>query len=296
VIALPTAVDRWIERLRLIPDTERSFDVDLRGAEQTFAVEPPLAHALAARDLPHAVDPDDGELRFCVTDLHYVGLKLDLPMTHRTAMRLWAAALTEATTCERTHVEIRCSPYAQPGTEVDVLVPPGVWEHATMAPNRRATAYEVELAGRWPAFDPRLHELLHEVGALDFCLLPGGLYASAAFARATGLSDCGAASVLLAEECERLGIAARPAYGLLLARPYATDHHWTDVEVDGSWVPADPLLLTLLAAHTELDGADWPPTRSAGAVLLRLAERQTPLVRAAGEPLEASFLVKRLGA
>jgi hypothetical protein len=290
---MTAALEQWIERLRLIPDAERTFDVDVRAAEQTYGIDLSLARELVACGLPHALDPGDGAMQFCGTDLHYVGLRLERPMMHRTAMRLWAAALTEAAACERLRADVHCSPYGQPGTAVDVLVPPGVWEHATMAANRRAASFAVDLPGRWPPFPAVLHELMHDVGALDFCLMPGELYGDAAFARATRLADCGSAAFLLAEECARLGFATRTAFGLLLARPYATLHHWTDIEIEGVWVPADPLLLTLLAAYTELDGPAWPPTRSPGSVLVRLADRQVPLVRAADGELAASFLVKR---
>jgi hypothetical protein len=288
---LPPALDDWIERLRLIPDAERSFDVDLHAAQQTFAIDSPTARELAARGLP--CTHEDGEPRFCTTDLHYVGLRLGTAMTHRTAMRLWAGALTDAAAREHTRVEVRCSPYARAGSEVEVLVPPGERVRAEIAPNRRATSFEVRTPGRWPPFPEPLRDLLHDVAALDFCLMPGDLYGSAAFARATRLADCGSAAFLLAEECARLGIEARTSFGLLLARPYATPHHWADVRVGETWVAADPLLLALLAATTELDARAWPPTRSPGSVLVRVADRQVPLVRdAGGAPLEASFLVK----
>lgn len=289
--ALSPEVEDWIARLRLIPDAERSFDVDLHAAEQTFAIEPSLARELVARGLPF--EQADGEPRFCATDLHYVGLRLGTAMTHRTAMRLWAGALHDAAARDRTHVEVRCSPYGRPGDEVEVLVPTGAWERATIAPNRRATSFAVRTPGRWPPFDRRLHDLLHDVAALDFCLMPGKLYGSAEFARTTRLADCGSAAFLLAEECARLGIEARTSFGLLLARPYATPHHWADIRAGEAWVPADPLLLALLARTTELDADAWPPTRSPGSVLVRLADRQVPLVRDPdGAPLGASFLVK----
>jgi hypothetical protein len=289
--SLPPALEHWIERLRLIPDAERSFDVDLHAAAQTFAIDEPTARELAARGLPCA--HTDGGPRFCATDLHYVGLRLGTAMTHRTAMRLWAGALTDAAARAQTQVEVHCSPYARPGTEVDVLVPPGVWERAEVAPNRRATSFEVRTPGRWPPFDARLRDLLHDVAALDFCLMPGRLYGSAAFARATRLADCGSAAFLLAEECTRLGIEARTAFGLLLARPYATPHHWAEIRAGEAYVAADPLLLALLARTTELDPAAWPPTRSPGSVLVRVADRQVALVRHRdGRPLEASFRVK----
>jgi hypothetical protein len=288
---LPPALDGWIERLRLIPDAERSFDIDLRAAAATFAIDEPLARELAARGLPCAAR--EGEPCFCLTDLHYVGLRIGRATTHRTAMRLWTSALTDAAARERTDVEVRCSPYGRPGLDVEVLVPPGRWEAATIGPKRLATSFAVRRPGRWPAFDPRLGDLLREVGALDFCLMPGKLYRDADFARGTGLADCGSAALLLAQECMERGIEARPSFGLLLARPYATPHHWTDIRAaDGRWVAADPLLLALLAEHTELSAADWPPERSPGSVLVRVAERQVPLVRAGEEPLEASFLVR----
>ena len=290
-VALPAALDDWIERLRLIPDAERRFDVGLHAAQQTFAIDEPTARELAARGLPSATE--DGEPRFCETDLHYVGLRLGTAMTHRTAMRLWAGALTDAAAREQTRVEVRCSPYARPGAEVDVLVPPGEWVRAEVAPNRRATSFEVRAPGVWPPFPEILRDLLHDIAALDFCLMPGNLYGSAAFARATRLADCGSAAFMLVEECARLGIEARTAFGLLLARPYATPHHWADIRVGETWVAADPLLLALLAGTTELDPTAWPPTRSPGSVLVRAADRQVPLVRdVGGQPLEASFLVK----
>lgn len=290
--ALPSALDDWLERLRLIPDAVRVFDVDLHAAQQTFGIDSQLAHELIARGLAHEQAADGP--RFCTTDLHYVGLRLDTAMTHRTAMRLWAAALQDADAREETHVEVRCSPYGRPGDEVDVLVPPGTWERATIAPNRRATSFEVRTPSRWPPFDPRLHDLIHDVASLDFCLMPPGLYGDAEFVRATRLADCGSAAFLLAEECERLGVEARTSFGLLLSRPYATQHHWTDIRSGDTWIPADPLLLALLAWTTEIDATAWPPTRSAGSVLARLTDRQVPVARSAatGDPLEASFLVK----
>lgn len=291
VEALPPEVDGWIERLQRIPEEERSFDVGLRAAAATFGIDEPLARELTARGLPHG--KREGEPTFCLTDLHYVGLRIGRATTHRTAMRLWTSALTDAAAQDAVDVEVRCSPYDRPGLDVEVLVPPGRWEPATIGPNRLATSFAVHRPGRWPAFDPRVRDLLHEVGALDFCLMPGNLYANAGFARRTGMADCGSAAALVAEECAKLGVEARRSFGLLLARPYATPHHWADIRSeDGPWVAADPLLLTLLAEHTDLDAAAWPPDRSPGSVLVRVAEQQVPLVRSGEGTLEASFLVR----
>jgi hypothetical protein len=59
-------------------------------------------------------------------------------------------------------------------------------------------------------------------------------------------------------------------------------------------VPVDPLLLGLLARYTTLDASVWSPTRSPGAMLLRLADRETAIVLAGERPLQASFLTRSL--
>src|SRR5204863_8078849 len=103
------------------------------------------------------------------------------------------------------------------------------------------------------------------------------------------LSDCGDAALLLAMECARLGIVSRTAYGLLLAVPFSTPHTWVEIRAGDRWIPLDPLLMRVLAQYTTLDASAWPPIRSPGAVLLRLAGHETPIVLADGRPLEASF-------
>ena len=57
------------------------------------------------------------------------------------------------------------------------------------------------------------------------------------------------------------------------------------------WVPADPLLLGVLGRFAGLDGAQWPCTHSPSAVLLRLADRQIPIVDSAAGPVQTSFMV-----
>ena len=254
---------------------------------------------LIARGMPHATD-EDGP-RFWSTDLHYLGLRLGCATLYQGVLNRWAGALTAFSARARTRAEIRCTTYAPPGTDVELLVAPGSPLRAQAEARATALRFAVELRGDRPPLDgalpPGLDELLAELAAFDFCWLPPSLEADLAFVRRTRLANCLSTALLLAEEAPRMGVEVRLAHGLLLAPPYSTPHNWAEVRLaEDDWVPLDPLLLGLLARFAGLDAAAWPPARSPGAILLRLAEPGTPLVRAVdtGAPLEATFLTKVL--
>ena len=60
-------------------------------------------------------------------------------------------------------------------------------------------------------------------------------------------------------------------FGLLLSKPYATGHYWSEFRIDGEWVAADPLMIRLLSQHAGLLPVAWPEHRSPAGALLRLA-------------------------
>lgn len=291
VVASPDVWEEWIARLGMIPAAHREFVIDLRRAELEFGLEAALVRELIAGGLL-SVDGDDGPL-LAALDLHYIGVRLGCADVYLTIMRGWAQALVAASERPSTRMEVRCMPYAGAGTDVDVLVPPGRRVRVQTGPDRVAVSFDTCLPGRWPALDPALDDLCRDVASLDFCWIPETLHEDVELVRRTGLSDCASASHVMAQECERRGIQARTAFGLLLAPPYSTAHNWVEVlDGDGCWIPADPLLLALLARFAGLDTAAWPPSRSPGAVLLRLADRETRIVCAGGEPLDATFLTR----
>jgi hypothetical protein len=205
-------------------------------------------------------------------------------------MRKWVAGLTGAAERDETRVAIRCVAYASEGTPVTALVGPGEWAAARLGPDRVAAEFEVCTRGVEPAFDPVLDDLWRDAAGLDFCWIPEPLRGDADFLHRSGLADCASAAPILVDECARRGREARTAFGLLLATPISTPHHWVEVrDRDGRWIPFDPILISLLTRFAGLDGTTWPPSRSPGAILLRLADDATPLVWTEAEPLEASF-------
>jgi len=286
------SIDEWITRLRLIPEERRRFHVDSRQAKLEFGIDMTLAQELIALGLPHTMS--DGDPRFTATDLHYIGLRLGCASIYLGVLQMWASSLKASADGEWTSVEVRCIPNAPQKLAVDVLVGPDQRVGASIGANRIAARIRAVPIRQWPAVSPALEDLLLDVASLDFCWMPESLSGDVEFTRQTRLSDCGNAALLLSMECARLGIASRTAYGLLLATPFSTPHTWVEIRVGDRWVPVDPLLIGVLVQYTNLDTSMWPPIRSPGAVLLRLAGQETPIVLADGRPLQASFLTRIL--
>ena len=290
-------LDGWIARLQAIPDAHRDFAVAREQAEREFGFDADTVEQLVARGLPHAAD-DDGPLLWG-TDLQYLGLRLGCARLYQGVLNRWAGALSAFSPRAETPVQIRCTAYAPPGTTIELLAPDGERVRAEAGPRGASPlGFATAMPGRLPALpeeqERALGELLAELGAYDFCWLRPPLEEDLAFVRRTRLANCRSTAGLLVEEAPRLGVEARLAHGLLLAPPYSTPHNWAEVRADGAWVALDPLLLGLLATFAGVDAAAWPPARSPGAILLRLAEPGTPLVTdaATGAALEATFLTK----
>jgi Transglutaminase-like superfamily len=291
-------LDGWIARLREIPDAERTFTVGPEQAEREFGFDRQAVRELIARGLPHA-DGDDGALLW-VSDVQYLGLRLGCARVYQGVLNRWASALTSLSARSETPVAIRCRAYAEPGTVVELLAPGGERVRAEAHAGGAPLSFETTMRGRLPPLPAQLErtlgDLLADYASYDFCWLWPPLETNLAWVRRTRIANCRAAAGLLVEEASALGVEARLAYGLLLAPPYSTPHNWAEVRTDDGWVALDPLLIALLTRFAGLDATAWPPQRSPGAILLRLADAGTPLVVDAGSgtPLEATFLTKPL--
>jgi len=294
-------LDSWIAALRAIPEQARDYAVAHEQAEREFGFDAGALEQLIARGLPHAPGADAAGPLLWATDLQYLGLRLGCARIYQGVLNRWAGALTAFSAQEEVPVAIRCTVYAEPGTEIELLAPGGRRERARASPRgASALAFETTMRGAQPPLEPgaadALRELLADLAAYDFCWLRPPLEADLDFVRRTRLANCRSTAGLLVEQAPALGVEARLAHGLLLAPPYSTPHNWAEVRSGEDWVALDPLLLGLLVRFAGLDPEAWPPPRSPGAILLRLAEPGTPLVTdaASGAPLEATFLTKPL--
>jgi hypothetical protein len=291
-------LDEWIARLREIPDAERRFAVGRERAEREFGFDAAAAQELIARGLPHA--DGDAEPLLWESDLQYLGLRLGCARVYQGVLNRWASALTSLSARAETAVAIRCRAYAEPGTRVELRAPGRERVRAEAGAGGAPLGFETTMRGQLPALPKQLRralgERLADYASYEFCWLLPPLETDLAWARRTRIGNCRTAAGLLVADAPALGVEARLAHGLLLAPPYSTPHNWAEVRTDDGWVALDPLLLSLLARFAGLDAGAWPPHRSPGAILLRLAEPGTPLVVDADSdaPLEATFLTKPL--
>lgn len=290
--SLPPDLTGSIDRLREIPEEQRSFDVGERRAAAEFGVDELLARELIEAGVPYCDSPD--ERLFAEVDLHFIGIRLGCAAPYVAALGQWATVLQSLTAGGKTTLTVRYVAQAPPGTDVEVLLPPGRRTSTTLGADRTAARFETSLRTVWPEVDPLLHDILEELASLELALIPQQLVCDTEFLRRTRLASCASASQLLVEECGRRGIEARRAFGLMLARPFATTHNWAEVRVGDTWVPLDPLLLGTLERWADADPRAWPPTRSPGGMLLRVAAEPTAIVTADGEPLPVSFLTSLL--
>jgi hypothetical protein len=282
------SVDRWIAALRAIPPAARVYDVTPRRAELEFGITSAIADHLEDRGLPRS--SFEGEARYSWGDLHYIALRLGSARIYLRTMRSWADSLTETARSGSRMIWLRYRTYASPGTRVDVLLPEGRRVKAVIGPDHIAATLNVRMASSDSTFPSSVQRLLHQGATLDF-YLPDTLSGDLDFARRTGLADCVTASMIVVSECQQRGIEARMAGGLILAPPLGTLHQWAEIRVGDIWAPADPLLLSVLVRFAGLDPSRWSCTQSPNAILLRLADCETPVVETPDGPVETSFVV-----
>jgi hypothetical protein len=206
-------------------------------------------------------------------------------------MRSWAQSVANAALGGSQMIGLRYRTYANPGAIVNVLLPEGRRVKAVIGPDQIVARLNVRMANGESAFPSSVQRVLHHAAAFDFYILPPTLSGDLDFARRTGLASCSTASRIVVSECQQRGIEARMAYGLVVAPPLGTLHEWAEIRMGDIWAPADPLLLSVLGRFAGLDPSRWPCTHSPTSLLLRLADCETPIVDAAGGPVQTSFVV-----
>ena len=259
-----------IDKIKLIPDEFRSYQVRANQVLPIFGVNDLLITQLMELGLPYEHDND--LFLYDSLDMQNVALNLRLPSMQRMSMKYWRETLEEIDRRKDASVSIqvrrhdsrtrRQCPASYPSSTNDEFKP-----YKRFVPHI--------LNYRIPPSVPQsisatLVSILETISQLEFFALPRELAKTTVFSRSTGLANCIAASQLLIEECTLVGINARVVWGLFLSTPFAFRHTWTEVLVNGTWIPFDPLMLKLLKQHADLDVQRWPTTRSMESILLPL--------------------------
>lgn len=288
-----------IAKINRVPDRYRVFSESPGVAREVYRIDA----ALLAKALELGLPGRGGgaNLRLDPLDLRNLAISLHLKVPWFMAMRWWATALERARTCTarsyRIGIASRCvhctaddhGPFdtapqlADAAHAVESSPDPAVDMYAT-----------VRLAGSPGALPSDIAELLRPADRVEWHLLPHALVADVGFLDETGLSDCRLMAYYLCEEARRHGLRARTAFGLFVTFPFSSEHQWVEFEVDGRWVPADPLLFNSLARWGYLDPAGWPPTTSLEGTVWRISATYLPLVLHGDVPADSALPTTRL--
>jgi transglutaminase-like putative cysteine protease len=289
-------VDELLATLHAVPEEAREYTFTDDAATMQFGLDGEALQRLVAEGLPCATV--DGERRYDSADLHYVGLRLGVATVYLWTIRAWARALVRF--AEQPATSVRFSyltqlPDGSPAVDGTVRVPGGERVAVRFEHNTAAVQLEAQLRADWPALGEDVAELLRDVAAYEFYGLPTWLREQPDRVRELRMGECEATTRVLLENCRAAGVEARPAHGLLVALPYSLPHAWTEVRVEGTWVPVDPLIVATLWRFAGLDRDAWPLTRSTGAMLVRLGEAFEPLATTGETPVHTTILTSVVG-
>lgn len=269
----PERIDDTVALVRRMPDRARRFHVgpDLAGTE--YGLGPDLLGRLVAAGLPRLDSPAGP--RYDRTDLLNVALNLDTGSRARRVLAWWARELERGgpaayrlsyvTGCpDPTHRGPCRYTLRRPGGGTAVLT-------GTPHPPRQVDAVTVRLPTRWPRPTGALADLLDGLPAIRFVRLPDPIRWDVDFMLESGVGDCCAVAAYLVRTARQRGMRARLSYGRSLTPPFTSAHYWAEVDVEGIWVPVDPVFIDALLGWGLLDAGRWNRHSSLGAILVRLA-------------------------
>lgn len=281
----PAVTDAMIGALladvALIPDEHRRYTCASWEARSQHGVGPDLLERLVRAGLSSR-EGDDGERRYDGLDLGNIALHLGLSSVRRIAIRSWGRTWARMRRGPGRHVLRYVPTCPDPGHSGECAyrfaLPGGELREAVLGPLDEPPAVTLECGPPPPA--PRLPAdlaaLCHEIAELRFYLLAESIRWDAGFMRTTGIADCGGSSTLLLEGADRLGYETRRSFGLIVAEPFSTPHHWGEVRLAGAWVPLDPMTMKVLARWSPSVPDDTPVTRPLTGLVTRISGEWVP--------------------
>ncbi|MGN7186954.1 transglutaminase domain-containing protein [Microbacterium enclense] len=278
-----------------MPDGTRQFDVTSETARRTYGIGEELLIELLGAGLPrdeHSVPP-----RFDALDLENIALEMRLSSPHRTAMRWWADSLarSDEDQADRYEFEMRvvCPSPGHSGS-CDFNVGSLVQEAAETVEQLSADTFRITARRRriTAELDDRHALLLEEAARLRFHVLRPPVSRDLKWMASSRLADCRLAMFHLVRWARGAGYTVRSQTGLFMVSPFPVAHCWLEVNVDGEWVPIDPLLLEAFSHWGIIDPVVWPPHRSPAAVLFPVSEQDGwELASHGGQPVEARLVL-----
>ena len=284
-----------IPPLLRVPNSHRVFSMPVDMLEKNYGITAGMARSLIRAGIPfHAAA--DGPL-LDEDDVASASLYLRLPSARRSMMTFWLRALRRLHTARtlpvhRIELTATCPDPGHDGPcSYRVALDDG--PRSTYRADR-PDAVPLGTVTTRPHGRPRelpteICDLLRDFHHVEYYRLPRATTADLGFLRRTGIGDCTLMARTLVDEGLRRGLNARLASGLIVAVPFSSTHTWAEFEVDGEWLPADPLLPRALSAWGVPGAEDWPVTTAPVGLFHRLAGTPRELVTHAGSPCGVSL-------
>lgn len=290
------AAESAMRKIARVPGTYRNFTVSAADATRVQHIEPGLLELVLDLGLPHS--GSGRERRFDRLDLENLGIELQLPCPRWTAMRWWSRVLpsrvTPGPTAWTMTLKADCPTPAQ-AHDCQVTYHPGVV--SASEPDEvhceSAVEYPIELTTHWVdhCFGEQFNALIEQILPVEFHLLPNQLTKDTAFVAHTGLAECRLATSFLVRAAAELGLPVRPVSGFFLARPFSIRHWWVEFREGGTWLAADPFLLSTFLRWGLANQEAWPVNRSPGGVLWPDAVSGRRLATHGGVPVKAVTMI-----
>lgn len=272
-----------VEKINRVPNRHRVYDESPEVARTRYRIDADLLAQVLDLGLPSQGNGVD--MRLDALDLRNLAISLRLNVPWFVVMRWWASALKDAragvSRAYRIGLASRCRhcPHSDTcivSTSAEVIA---AAEEVTPSSVPPVDLYaRCRLTGSATTMPAEVAEVLRLADPVEWHQLPVALATDVGFLRDTRLADCRSMTHNIHQEALRRDLRARTAFGLIVTSPFSSEHQWVEFDVDGTWLPADPLLINSMARWGFLDAAEWPSTTSLSGLTWRISQVQVPLV------------------
>ncbi len=286
-----------IERLRVIPETDKQFVADAQWAASSLAMTEDVIAELVEAGVP--ARPEGERVLLDSSDLTSISYAYSGASPNRKSAQLWARQLRSLHSFPAGHevgYVVQCPVPGHSGNCGWRFLAP---ESGGCTPTTDAhPIYSLSTpASRPPVEAPRdVTDIVDRYADVSFHILPTSLMGDTDFVRRRRLAECDTMAQTVVEDALRAGIEARTASGLIVARPYSSTHSWAEFRIQNAWVPYDAFLIHTMQGWNIPGARELDPHMSLDGFLLRLSERREPLVTHRGEPVQPALPTRRVSA
>lgn len=273
-IEIPKAAEA-IAKLQAVPDKLRNFAIRGERGVRQFGFD--------LQDMPQLIElglanrMTGGESLFDWRDLASIASAVHRNAVRMKLMRRWLQ-LSASAQIEVKKARVSLTARPGPGGPVEILTPLGVQRRASDTPIHEIWQWQVQpLPVRCLPED--IYEFVMQYADVQHYFLPWQMEQDLHLFHRVRIADCRSATFAIYKAATEAGLAARPAWGLLVAAPFSTPHAWVEFLIDGDWVPVDIHLASSFLRWGLAEGPVIDIALKLGSLEWRMAERRTPFVR-----------------